>query len=340
MLEKLKTQNMRNLLIVCIILLFHSCNISQSELNDSNQNNKSPSNIPLSCLEIKRNYKNVKITELGKLSNLKLLNGIKWINFENPIYYYANCLSNIETIEDFIIGNINDFDFLDKIWDVEIIAYKGHIIKITLNSNSKSFKNEISEVNSIRNDFIKLLGKPKDELPRISEQLKNELTAYVITTEDEVRINQNSIKIRNELINYHKTKPKTSFTLDEIMSSINDPANEKYSNPSKYHKNIKGYFNYYSLLSFEDIWENELYLKCTYKRTSSLDIVSKDNKKMLSKLMSGYIFKTNWMPVIEIYREKKYKNIENTLLSLKEQESNEKILNENKLEEEEFINKF
>ena len=332
---------MKKLFIFAICTLsLYSCDISKKKLISKDQQKLFEKNNLINCQEIKKNSSNDKIKELGILSNLKVINGFKWLNFDNPLQYYNSCLSNLESFQDFITCNIYDFDFLDKVWKAHLIAYKGEIIKITL----YVIHNPIAFSNSVRNDFIKLLGTPNVSELKILDKEQVKKTAYVITIYNTTNVIESINDIQLKLKNYHQHN-SSEFTIEDyreapIITSDNDP---KFSNPFKHLKTIKVNFNYYSDISFEDVWENELILKCTYQRSSQLIVRSMYDIRRFKRTelpFSGYLFKNSWNTKIELYRNKESENLVKRLLEIKAQSKQKEAQEKQKAIDSEFINKF
>src|SRR5690554_4346933 len=271
---------MKTILLLSSLVIIQCCNnypresgssISQSDSVISFQNDEDemvPIDEPvIYCYEIKRDYRSDKIKEIGLLSNLELLNGFKWLDFERPFSDYQDCLYNVEIIDDFTIGNIRGLDFLEKQWSTSVIAYKGELIKIALNYQ----KIEIAKAKSVRDDLTKLLGDPNISNLKLTESKKTETTAYVQTIFDAPVIDETPTSIRGAFLGYKKSRGISRQALDDALSGVtsNDPL---YNRPPT---TKKGHFNYFVLISFEDIWESTLHLKCTYKRSSQLFIRSK-----------------------------------------------------------------
>lgn len=330
---------MRVLSLIFVVVIY-SCDYQRQQPTTSSAIDELPNERILGCEEIIRKNSVNEITELGKPSNLELLNGFKWLKFNNQLSDYENCLSKTETLEDFTVGNIVNFEFLEKSWIADIIAHNGTIIKITLRiPYSSEFK--ISETNAIRNDFVKLLGSPNLKTLGITDQKKIERTAYVTTIFDAPRIYEKSSSIREELKEYHKRKNSGGITkqdLDDALSGAenNSPIMERLNNPHEYKKTIEGYFNYFENISFQDIWVSKLYLKCTYTRTSKLVIGSEYG----SIITNGYYFKESWNPLIELYCNEDAINLEKKLDSLKKQAQQQKVKEDNERTDKEFLKKF
>ena len=91
-------------------------------------------------------------------------------------------------------------------------------------------------------------------------------------------------------------------------------AKEELENEPKY---ITGTFRYIATIWFEDSWENDLFLKCTYQRRKSLltaAILNSYSGKYEERI-GGYDLNDSWETKIEFFKDSQTEDMVKKLLS-------------------------
>lgn len=240
---------------------------------------------------------NSKIKDLGKPSNLEILNGIKGFQFGMNISALHQCVSVTQENGGFIEARYQKgFAFQGIIWPtVELYFIDNELVgieltgKVHLTDNNFKAKDNGGNPYFVQKNFSNLLGLPNSK--PLSIEKKEVIKTVLQMTED----------WRNE-------KPKRE-NLQELIIEMNNINNSGWKTTYLRNTNVSNTFvnvplEYYSFITLSCAWKSQRYLTIEYTRDRSLDLSSNVIKNVgntVKNINTDYYFEDIWTITISSF---------------------------------------